>query len=98
MERETYGSRFYGYNIEDPAEEEVWGYCDGCGGEIYKGEEVYEYNNLTTHKNSQCFYEAIMENYTAKDFGIDEDTFEYTDFDEMVELLRPYKTIMGEEV
>jgi len=69
MNKETYGSRFYGYNIEDPAEEEVFGYCDGCGGEIYKGEEIYEYDNLTTHRNSRCFYEAIMETTQQRILG-----------------------------
>jgi len=31
----------FAQGLPDPQEAEVKAYCEGCGGEIYEGEEVY---------------------------------------------------------
>lgn len=42
--------RLNDYNI-DPPEDEVCGYCDHCGGEIYKGEIYYRIDGENIHKD-----------------------------------------------
>ena len=40
-------------------EQEVVGECLGCGEEIYKGEDVYDYNGELLHQDSSCCMEYI---------------------------------------
>ncbi|EIT85952.1 hypothetical protein A374_08954 [Fictibacillus macauensis ZFHKF-1] len=43
-----------GYGIKDPQEEEELYYCAGCGGEIYKNEEIWRVRNDVMHRSGEC--------------------------------------------
>lgn len=43
----------------DPAEAKVMTYCDGCGEEIYAGEDVYYVNGDIVHCNWECLVRCI---------------------------------------
>jgi len=38
----------------DPADTKVVAYCEGCGGEIYEGEDIYVVDNATLHYDLEC--------------------------------------------
>ena len=42
-----------------PAEARIVCYCQGCGGEIYEGEEVYDINGDITHADWECLVQYI---------------------------------------
>ncbi len=46
----------------DPPMPKILAYCAGCGGEIYKGEEVYEIDGDIIHKDSECLVSYIDPN------------------------------------
>ena len=44
----------------DPQEAEVKAYCEGCGGEIYEGEEVYVVDGeVLLHAEWECLVKYI---------------------------------------
>ena len=43
----------------DPQEAEVKAYCEGCGGEIYEGEDVYVVDGVILHAEWDCLYQYI---------------------------------------
>lgn len=46
-----------GYIGKEP---QIVAYCDGCGEGIYKGDDVYEFEDVILHQNSEC-----CENYIS---------------------------------
>jgi hypothetical protein len=50
-----------GRGISDPQEDVVLFNCGGCGGEIYKGIEIWEVNGDFIHRNSDCAELYIQE-------------------------------------
>ena len=49
----------------DPDPDEVVGYCSVCGGEIYKGERVYEIDGERFH--FECRWEWFGNKYQLKE-------------------------------
>ena len=43
----------------DPQEAKVKAYCEGCGGEIYKDEEVYVVEGEILHAEWECLVKNI---------------------------------------
>lgn len=43
----------------DPQEAKVKAYCEGCGGEIYEGEDVYVVDGVILHAERDCLYQYI---------------------------------------
>lgn len=48
----------------DPPEDEICGYCDFCGGEIYVGEEVYGINGDIIHED--CLLDYAKKNIAVR--------------------------------
>lgn len=46
--------------LPDPQEARVVGECDGCGGEIYEGEEIVEFEGFVLHRHSNCAEQFIV--------------------------------------
>jgi len=49
----------FSQGLPDPQNAEVMAYCEGCGGEIYEGEDVYYANGAILHNDSDCLYQYI---------------------------------------
>lgn len=49
----------FAQGIPDPQEAEVKAYCEGCGGEIYEGEDVYVVDGVILHADWDCLYQYI---------------------------------------
>ena len=47
----------YGYLEPEP---KIITYCDGCGKEIFEGDDIYEFEDVILHQNSEC-----CENYIS---------------------------------
>ena len=45
--------------LPDPQEAEVKAHCEGCGGEIYAGEEVYVVEGEILHAEWDCLVKYI---------------------------------------
>ena len=43
----------------DPQGAEVMAYCEGCGGEIYEGEDVYVVEGEILHAERECLMQYI---------------------------------------
>jgi len=43
----------------DPQDADVLAYCEGCGGEIYEGEDVYVVDGVILHAELDCLYQYI---------------------------------------
>jgi len=43
----------------DPQEADIKAYCEGCGGEIYEGEDVYVVDGVILHAEWDCLYQYI---------------------------------------
>ena len=46
----------YGHPDIEP---EIVGECEGCGGDIYEGEDIYDFNGALLHQDSSCCKEFI---------------------------------------
>ena len=44
----------FAQGLPNPAEARVMAYCEGCGGEIYEGEDVYCVNGDIIHADWEC--------------------------------------------
>ena len=49
----------FAQGLPDPQDAEVMAYCEGCGGEIYPGEEVYVIDGEILHSEWECLMEYI---------------------------------------
>jgi len=49
----------FSQGIPDPQDAEVMTYCEGCGGEIYPGEDVYCVNGDIIHAEWECLVQYI---------------------------------------
>ena len=49
----------FAQGLPDPQEAEVKAYCEGCGGEIYEGEDVYVVDGVILHAEWDCLYRYI---------------------------------------
>ena len=49
----------FAQGLPDPQEAEVVCHCFGCGGEIYKGEDVYVVGKDILHADWDCLYRYI---------------------------------------
>ena len=49
----------FSQGLPDPQEAEVKAYCEGCGGEIYEGEDVYVVDGVILHAEWDCLYQYI---------------------------------------
>jgi len=49
----------FAQGLPDPQEAEVMAYCEGCGGEIYEGEEVYVVDGEILHAEWECLVQYI---------------------------------------
>ncbi len=49
----------FAQGLPDPQEAEVKAYCEGCGGEIYQGEDVYVVDDVILHAEWDCLYQYI---------------------------------------
>ncbi len=43
----------------DPQDADVLAYCEGCGGEIYEGEDVYVVDGVILHAEWECLVQYI---------------------------------------
>jgi len=46
----------YGYLEPEP---KIIAYCDGCGEGIYEGQDIYEFEDVILHQDSQCCEDYI---------------------------------------
>lgn len=53
----------------DPQEARVVGECDGCGGEIYEGQEIVEFNGFTLHRLADCAEQFVVNEGFVKEAG-----------------------------
>jgi len=49
----------FAQGLPDPQDAEVMAYCEGCGGEIYPGEDVYCVNGDIIHAEWECLVQYI---------------------------------------
>jgi len=50
----------------DPADAKIMAECQGCGGEIYEGEDVYVLDDGSiTHGDWECLYRYLDPQYMA---------------------------------
>lgn len=49
----------FSQGLPDPQETKVMAYCEGCGGEIYPGEDVYRINGDILHNDWECLARYI---------------------------------------
>lgn len=49
----------FSQGLPDPQEAKVMAYCEGCGGEIYEGEDVYCINEDILHFDDECLARYI---------------------------------------
>ena len=49
----------FAQGLPDPQEAEVKAHCEGCGGEIYDGEEVYVVEGEILHAEWECLVRYI---------------------------------------
>jgi hypothetical protein len=49
----------FAQGLPDPQEAEVKAYCEGCGGEIYEGEDVYVVEGEILHAERECLVQYI---------------------------------------
>jgi len=49
----------FSQGLPDPQDAEVMTYCEGCGGEIYPGEDVYCVNGDIIHAEWECLVQYI---------------------------------------
>ncbi len=49
----------FAQGLPDPQDAEVMAYCEGCGGEIYEGEDVYVVDGVILHAEWDCLYQYI---------------------------------------
>ena len=40
-------------------EPEIVGYCDGCGDEIYEGQDVFDHGDGLVHQDSECCLQFV---------------------------------------
>lgn len=50
----------FSQGMNDAQEEKVVAYCEGCGGEIYPGEDVYVYDGAILHNNLDCLRDFLI--------------------------------------
>ena len=50
----------FSQGLPDPQEAEVKAYCEGCGGEIYEGENAFCYDGEYYH-SPECLAEHLLE-------------------------------------
>ena len=56
----------YGYLEPEP---KVIAYCDGCGEEIYEGDDVYVFEDVMLHQDAHCCEDYIGHFATTKVAG-----------------------------
>ena len=44
----------FAQGLPDQQDAEVMAYCEGCGGEIYEGEDVYVVDGVILHAEWEC--------------------------------------------
>ena len=49
----------FSQGLPDPQDAEVMAYCEGCGGEIYPGEDVYVVDGVILHAEWECLVQYI---------------------------------------
>ena len=49
----------FSQGLPDPQDAEVMAYCEGCGGEIYPGEDVYVVDGVILHAEWDCLVQYI---------------------------------------
>ncbi len=49
----------FAQGLPDPQDAEVMAYCEGCGREIYEGEDVYVVDGVILHAEWDCLYQYI---------------------------------------
>jgi len=49
----------FSQGLPDPQDADVLAYCEGCGGEIYQGEEVYVVEGDILHAEWECLVRYI---------------------------------------
>jgi hypothetical protein len=49
----------FSQGIPDPQDAEVITYCEGCGREIYTGEDVYVVNGAILHAEWECLRDYV---------------------------------------
>jgi len=49
----------FSQGLPDPQDADVLVYCEGCGGEIYEGEDVYVVDGAILHAELDCLYQYI---------------------------------------
>ena len=49
----------FSQGLPDPQGADILAYCEGCGGEIYEGEDVYIVNGAILHSERDCLYQYI---------------------------------------
>ena len=49
----------FSQGLPDPQEAEVMTYCEGCGGEIYQGEDVYDVEGVILHAEWECLVKYL---------------------------------------
>jgi len=49
----------FSQGLPDPQDAEVMANCEGCGGEIYEGEDVYVVDGVILHAEWDCLYQYI---------------------------------------
>lgn len=49
----------FAQGLPDPQNAKVMAYCEGCGGEIYEGEDVYVVNGEILHDDWECLVQYI---------------------------------------
>ncbi len=55
----------FSQGLPDPQETEVKAYCEGCGGEIYQGEDVYDVDGVILHAEWECLVKYINPDRTT---------------------------------
>ena len=57
----------------DPQDADVLAYCEGCGGEIYEGEDVYVVDGVILHAEWDCLYQYIDPDFMTVEeaFGVE---------------------------
>jgi hypothetical protein len=58
-----------GYGRKDPQEVEVFAECSGCRGEIYKGNDYWDFNGEFIHQLADCYEDYIADRSIGKVAG-----------------------------
>jgi len=49
----------FSQGLPDPQDADVLAYCEGCGREIYEGEDVYRVGSDILHADRECLVQYI---------------------------------------